>query len=191
MKIYLDMDGVLSDLVPDLIILHHDKGYVDNILKNWTPGEYDLSKILKVPKDKIFSSTTVEFWTNLRKTPECDSLISLLKNYFDFKDISVLTSPANKESVIGKKEWMKKNLPEIKKVILTHVKEKYADSNNILIDDSDDKINSFKKAGGIGILFPRIWNSNYKILNPLKYIKDEILSILTEKEIKSSIQKLR
>ena len=56
-------------------------------------------------------------------------------------------------SRLGKRLWVKNNMPGIKLTLAqAYAKQNYAAPNHILIDDRADNINQWEAAGGIGIL---------------------------------------
>lgn len=74
----------------------------------------------------------------------------------NFKNIKILSvCSRKKESKIGKKIWVKKELGNIKGIYVNNpdIKKKYANKKSILIDDRKDNIKQWKESGGIGILF--------------------------------------
>ncbi len=81
---------------------------------------------------------------------------------------TLLSSPSRgNSSILGKKQWVKNNLPT-SKLILTSAKDKnkYATSNSILIDYYETNVEEWKGAGGIGILHTNI-DSTIKQLKKL------------------------
>jgi len=66
----------------------------------------------------------------------------------------------NPESYTGKALWVQKHLPEYsKRLIVTPVpKSEFAHRDILLIDDKDENVEGFVKAGGNAILVPRPWN---------------------------------
>ena len=69
------------------------------------------------------------------------------------QNLEILSSPSSSQtSVVGKEEWMEKNLPGVKlNLEQSNNKQVYAEPNAILIDDREDIIERWNKAGGIGI----------------------------------------
>jgi len=65
-----------------------------------------------------------------------------------------LSAPSEKnESRVGKHKWVKRELPGFHLILRSpEHKKDFAAPNSILIDDREDNIDSWKKAGGIGIL---------------------------------------
>jgi 5'(3')-deoxyribonucleotidase len=140
-EIYIDMDGVLVDFFQAWADLMGVKNFRD--IKNIDQG---LEKIRQTPS----------FWLNLQKTPNCENLLSLVK---DIKgSYSILSSPLADDNRVEpeKRAWVKKNLVAFppKQTIITTDKPKFAkqadNTPNILIDDFGTNIANWEAAGGIG-----------------------------------------
>ena len=142
-KIYLDMDGVITDF---------DKRFTD--LAGMGPREYESS----FGKDKFWDFIDskekgggVGFWVGMPWMPGGPELYNRVSQY----DHALLSSPSRSESSrIGKHQWKKKYTPSSKLILaLARNKQNYADGNNILIDDRESNIRQWREAGGIGILY--------------------------------------
>jgi len=136
--IYVDMDGVITDFVK-----HTEQSFgipFNTLLKD---------------DDKFWELIRNEgekFWLEMPMMKDAKKLM----NYIKDENVIILSSAgsatnANKNTINGKKKWMKKNFPNVK-VIIEYHKFKYANKNAILIDDLEKNINPWRKAGGIGIL---------------------------------------
>lgn len=142
--IYMDMDGVLCNFLKSAAKV------TGRNLKNFEQW----GEIKKDEWQKITAAGS-DFWANLEWLSDGKELW----NYIKGMNVEILSaypvSPQGTPNAIkGKKEWLKKNLPGIKKINLVKGidKQKYAHTNAILIDDSGRNIKQFKAAGGIGIL---------------------------------------
>ncbi len=142
-KIYLDMDGVITDF---------DKRFTD--LAGMGPREYESS----FGKDKFWDFIDskekgggVGFWVGMPWMPGGPELYNRVAQH----DHALLSSPSRSESSrIGKHQWKKKYTPSTKLILsLAKNKQNYADGNNILIDDRESNIQQWREAGGIGILY--------------------------------------
>jgi hypothetical protein len=142
-KIYLDMDGVITDF---------DKRFTD--LAGMGPREYESS----FGKDKFWDFIDskekgggVGFWVGMPWMPGGPELYNRVSQH----DHALLSSPSRSESSrIGKHQWKKKYTPSSKLILaLARNKQNYADGNNILIDDRESNIQQWREAGGIGILY--------------------------------------
>jgi hypothetical protein len=135
--IYCDMDSVLVDF---------DKGYED--LTGMSTKEADA----KGPEFfwKPISDAGAAFWIRLKWMPDGNELWNYIKQY----NPSLLSAPSKEESSkIGKRVWVKRNLPGVKLILANAVnKQNYSGENKILIDDREKNIEQWRSKGGIGIL---------------------------------------
>ena len=139
--IYLDMDGVLVDF---------DKQF-ENI-SGMPPREYEKIHgadgfwgLIDDPK----RGGGVGYWRGMEWMPGGEELYNFASKHPHF----LLSSPSRSElSRIGKRMWRKDKTPNTKLILArSYNKKNYADENSILIDDRKDTIDSWIKAGGIGI----------------------------------------
>jgi 5'(3')-deoxyribonucleotidase len=162
-NILLDMDGVMVDFVGAAIKVC---GFsVEDCFRDWPPGEYDVIKALHVEKKDFWEkieSKGEELWANLSSYPWARSLYdgcSKLGNVF------FLTKPTiDPKSASGKVIWMQKFLGgqfEARKYLMGPSKHLCGKPGNILIDDYEYNIDTFREAGGQAILFPQHWNKRH------------------------------
>ena len=163
-KIYLDMDGVLSDF-EGAFASHYGQDTLKNRDKKiWTTEWPDF-----ILNKKGFA--TLPFWPGALE----------LVNFVSELDVPVeiLTSSGglkyHQEVKEQKIAWLiQHNIPFTPHVVpgRKHKKE-YAGEGIVLIDDTHDVIESFNKAGGIGILHKQLGETVEK----LKSLVDEPLNI--------------
>jgi len=137
-KIYVDMDGVLTDF---------EKAFMDLGYEN--PREYSKKKG-EPALWKTINKETDHYWLNMDWMPDGKKLWNFLKDY----DVELLTTPANsvKNCKEDKKAWARREIGDIK-VNFSNKKEDFIkNKNTILIDDRDKNINAWKESGGTGIL---------------------------------------
>jgi len=166
MKLYLDIDGVIADFTTGLtraVGVPYD--YPESPYP-FKPGVWDYFLELKdrygVTFEQCNAACNRDFWANLRWMYDGRDIVRVVIDVFSPDDIRLLTSPMpNLGSASGKMEWVDKNAPSMKKkTIITNVdKGEFAAPDRILIDDYDKNIDSWRAAGGIGIVCPRPWNS--------------------------------
>ena len=156
-KIYLDMDGVLCDFEKRFAELFGQSDEVIQSKKNDLPP---------LRNRKNFSTYWPIFIENEEfKTLEWHQggreLLEFIKLYSDVK-VEILSSSGglkhHKLVKKQKKHWLKSKLINYKANIVPARKHKteYATSKTILIDDTEQIIIDFNKAGGIGILHKNI-----------------------------------
>jgi len=137
-KIFVDLDGVLADFEKEFE--KFDEGSIGNYMK--THDSSDLWKLIK--------EEDPDYFINLDMKPDGKKLWNFIKEY----NPTVLTRIPHsmKNATNDKKEWVKKHLGTGLKVLTTTGKKsKYIVDNGILIDDMDENIKDWEKAGGSGI----------------------------------------
>jgi phosphoglycolate phosphatase-like HAD superfamily hydrolase len=141
-KIYLDMDGVLCDFEKQFTGLYGEESLKNRDRKLWSedwPNFIERKQFEELPK-----------------FPGCDELLEFVRKFP--VEIEILTSSGgtkfHEQVREQKKVWLKKYCIAYKPHVVPGRKHKkeYATPETILIDDTPDVIDSFNKAGGIGIL---------------------------------------
>lgn len=138
-EIFVDMDGVIVDF---------DKQFIKYARK--TPKEYE-QKYGVNGFWSLIDKIGLKFWIEMPWMPKGKQLWSYIKKY----NPKLLSSPSRSDfSRIGKKQWVKQNLPNIELILAYSAdKQNYSGINKILIDDRKSNIEQWIEAGGIGILF--------------------------------------
>ena len=154
-KIYCDMDGVLCDF---------DKGYKYLTKKSTDEANAKGKKYFWELFRESVGENEKDFWANLPWQPGGENLWTFISPY----NPNILSSPAinfskpqiqqldpnYNEAIIGKKEWINKNLYNVGEEIFVPASQK-VDSvapNHILIDDMKKNTDAWEAAGGIAIL---------------------------------------
>ena len=158
MKIYVDLDGTLTDFDQQLADLMH----------------LPLKRPMLVD-DKIMWPALAKagegYWSTMPWISDGRELWDAVKKYNPI----ILSSPTrDQSSVDGKKAWLSKNLPGVP-FIIDKNKDKYAAEGDILIDDRDNNIRKWREAGGIGILHKDAEST-------IKKIEDAVAQENTHKE---------
>lgn len=140
-QIYCDMDQVLVDLMGGA-----NKALKSMGMKPFAQEEKDAKwqALCKVPK----------FWANLDPMPGGIQLWRYIRQY----DPIILSTPSKRMDTCKpeKIEWVKKNLGNVKKILLVprDQKQEYAMTDNrpnLLIDDYEKNIKEWEAKGGIGV----------------------------------------
>ena len=142
-KIYLDMDGVLCDFERKFGELYGEEALKNRDRKLWTEDWPDFIQ-------------TNQF-EELAKFPGADDLLLFIRKHPEI-EVEILTSSGGQKYHDQVKEqkivWLKKNNIAYKPNVVPGRKHKkeYAQPDTVLIDDTEDVIENFNRAGGIGIL---------------------------------------
>jgi hypothetical protein len=156
--IFLDMDGCISNWLQgacDLcdIDLNDEKIRAEIKERECFLGGYvDEKKLWKKIEDK-----GAEFWENLEIFPWAKILYTSLQELSD--SFSILSSPGKfskiaAQACYGKVLWLEKHFNNSEDYLFGYNKHLCSNSRSILIDDSNYKIDAFKKAGGNTFLWP-------------------------------------
>lgn len=155
-RFFLDLDGVMCDLENNFSQLSGE---------NLGPKAYQEKYGKSAFWDKM-ESFGEEFWSDMPWMEDGKQLWDYIKKY----NPTILSAPSrDPKSVSGKIKWLKKNLPDLEnhnlqtkckkgwdgvsKIILNPDKYRYATGpHDILIDDTPEKIEKWRNAGGTGIL---------------------------------------
>jgi 5'(3')-deoxyribonucleotidase len=96
----------------------------------------------------VITKAGERFWSKMNWMPDGRELWEAIEIYKP----TILSAPSrHKDSIIGKKEWLKNNLPDVP-YIIDQDKASHAGKDSILIDDREKNIKKWEEAGGIGIL---------------------------------------
>lgn len=156
MKLLLDMDGVLTDMLKPIQDLYD--------LGPWPPGSgHEIQQVYPQLQDmsasKFWQSFDNEdFWANLPWHDDGKIILNLCEKHFP--KINLCTSPTlNPHCASGKVRWIQENLPAYRrKYFIGPKKWHLASPDHCLIDDREINVEKFRAAGGTAILVPRPWN---------------------------------
>jgi hypothetical protein len=141
-KIYLDMDGVLCNFEKRYTELYNESPNSSRDKKSWSENWTDFIMTKQFETLDIFPGA-IELLRYVRRTE---------------LPIEMLTSSggAKYHNLVAEQKdiWLKKQGLAYKRNVVPQrsLKASYATPNTILIDDTEDVIAVFNKAGGIGIL---------------------------------------
>jgi hypothetical protein len=139
-KIFCDMDGVLCDFDARFKSINPEK---------LSPTQYTT----KYGTDKFWATIDAEgvgFWVGIKWMSDGKQLWEYISKY----NPTLLSAPSRQPSSrLGKRLWVKNNIPGAKLVLASaEKKQNYSGTNKILIDDRPDNIEQWRSKGGIGIL---------------------------------------
>jgi hypothetical protein len=152
LKIYCDMDGVLTDF---------DKQFSE--IHPWGPTKFT-EKNGKDEFWELVDGRGVGFWVGMEWMEDGKILWEYLKANHN---VELLSSPSRAEhSRLGKRLWVRNHKLGAKlNLAYSYNKKKYAAPNHILIDDRKDNIEGWESEGGIGILHTSAEDTIVKLLN--------------------------
>ncbi len=139
-KIYVDMDGVLSDWEAQF------KRYSGGIPVDTYDNLYG-----KKNRYKLVNKNSPGYYANMPWMKDGKLLYNFVKG---FPDVEILSHAPDNKSKIGKEEWLTDKDIKFKANLVPNRedKAKFATSNSVLIDDREDVVNEFINAGGKAIL---------------------------------------
>ena len=178
MKIFLDIDGVLADFCKGSHEVHGLP--YSQIVWPYPAGCWDFTQHLDMTAAEFWAPLDFKFWSTLPWMDDAHQILETL-TAFNLPTALCTTPPLASESITGKVEWVRKNLPEMyRHLIVTPAKQFCAHPWAILIDDADHNIRKWRANGGHGILIPRIWNSKHALIgcNIQEYLSTELEKIL-------------
>ncbi|HEC03675.1 MAG TPA: hypothetical protein ENI81_09085 [Phycisphaerales bacterium] len=155
MKFFVDLDGVLVDTVGEMF-RRFGRGKTPRDLK----GSYDTRTALGLTCDP-WSQFGGKFWSEAPWMEGSHDWFRHLAGAGGSENIYLCSSPTHEpDSAAGKLRWIQQHLPYYaRRYVLTPCKELLAGPDCMLIDDCDDVVDAFVRAGGRAILVPRPWNS--------------------------------
>jgi hypothetical protein len=173
MKVYVDLDGVLTDLY-GWWYKHNPKYQRPN---PWPEGIWMLEMLHKFPEgEKWDDNLNVLWWEMMPWMHDGKEILALLEQRFGQKNICILTSCAAQRPDIaacGKYAWMMRELPHYSKQFFTGVNKHFLSHHGaLLFDDNVDNIKKFCENGGQGIYIPREWNSGKQ--DVIKFLKTHL-----------------
>lgn len=152
MQILLDMDGVLADFMRQAC-KYHDRQYIPEQITN-----YNFYEMWGLTDDEFWKPMQgYDFWAKIEMY---DYAPKFLKELREIAPVTICTAPIrDKYCISGKLHWLESNLQiPTCDVVFANKKWLLANDRNILIDDSQAKIDKFHEHGGTGIIFPQPWN---------------------------------
>lgn len=173
-RIFLDMDGVLSNFVSGVAeVFETTEEY---LIENWEPGKYDVCHVLKNSMEDLWEMIDgegEEFWEEMKPYSWAKELYEMCCS---IAPTVILTSPSyNPYCLSGKLRWLNKNLGNnrsFRDFMISPRKEMAASLGHFLIDDSDSQCEKWFNNRGSFILFPRHWNTAFEHKhNPIDYVR--------------------
>jgi hypothetical protein len=151
--IFFDLDGVLADFVTGALELHGKSIPVDHV-------RWDFDRQLGIEPAEFWAPMGRSFWAGLPVHCDGFELLRRAERLVPRDRIALLSSPcANDGCVEGKRDWVKRWLPEyLPRLFVGTAKHLFASPSKILVDDHDGNIDRFVNSGGFTVTAPRPWN---------------------------------
>jgi hypothetical protein len=197
-RIFIDLDDVLNTLVPSALKhngiwlcgnyasypVHHGwdiVGAANELVKH---TELYKTTGIQFDRETFWGALGRKFWASIPKTPICDWLLARASHLVGRENVFVLTRTLHSESLAGKHDWVTSRLPEWihDQMITCARKEVCARSDALLIDDNQDNIQAFLRAGGEAIMYPRPWNDLGYIEDAKSFISVELNALFPDKD---------
>lgn len=177
--VYLDCDGVLADFITGILKAMDIPfpGY-----SKWPWGRvFDIFPLVGTDWAEASKFCDGTFWAGLPWMLDGMAIYKEVFERFRVAETMLLTKPMDHDgSYTGKAEWVTKHMPELRRrLVPTHIdKAEFAfDFNHLLIDDNQENVENFIRAGGAAIQVPRPYNVNDQIFydgNAVLYIADKL-----------------
>jgi 5'(3')-deoxyribonucleotidase len=155
-RILIDQDGTIYDLYTPWYAAHN-KDYPAHDLKAEDVTGWNTQAICDAAgcaADIYSYFNHPEVWRDGKVIEGATKIINGWHNY-NIADLGILTTAANSMSVPYKIEWLQKNFPYIKDIIVVFSHIKHLLRGDILIDDG---VHNLAHWEGIGILYNQPWN---------------------------------
>ena len=170
MRLYLDMDGVLTDCHYAAINYHYPE--FDWHGHPWPMGQHTQGLLQALwgrpaswlPRAEFWATFDEYFWASLPKSQLCEPLLDIAEHHMGKDNVWILTrATMNPGCWSGKYTWILENLPswiheQVR--IVTDDKAALARYNTILVDDGPENTKPWAEAGGVALLVPRPWNNH-------------------------------
>ncbi len=157
MKVFIDMDGVLCDLVPAILNFHG----IERV--EWPKGEYNFSEALGMSHDDLWSVPSM-LWETLKPGEEIETLMAAFPEAY----ICTYALPGTE---MPKQRWLRSwniNNP----VIFMKDKWLLAGPDRLLIDDCEDNCTLWREAGGLAFCWPQVWNWGNHTIGRMKQLQE-------------------
>ena len=164
MKVLLDVDGVLANLV---------QGVLDWFGVSWPEDErgdeaYDIQRVLKYrwEPERFWHHFDTRFWATLPGHGEAQAFVSACTARVGVGNVCLSTHPVDSlDCIAGKLSWCKERFPELPVILHTGNgirKDMLAHPGMVLIDDYSRNVDDFRAAGGNAFLVGRRWNRDWQ-----------------------------
>lgn len=165
----VDMDGVCCDFIGAAlqrlsyygVISYRPEYYLERWQAEFT-GVWDVCSVTELSQHdfwRAIDSYGEPFWRHLAELPLYSKLLNTIREH-GCKLVFASAPSRVKSSYGGKCDWLSdRGFVPRNDAMLGSNKWLMAKPGHILIDDSDENCEQFRKHGGRAVLVPRVWNS--------------------------------
>jgi hypothetical protein len=111
--------------------------------------------------DSFWGAIDRDVWATTPRSQEANSLLHLCVELAGKENVFILSTPTlDPDCLAGKLEWIHAEMPKWihRQYSISPRKWVCASPEAVLIDDSDENIDQWRGACGVGIVMPRPWN---------------------------------
>lgn len=129
-------------------------------LSTWKRGAYSVEEALGIDEREFWHpilECDAGWWAELPLMPMANALVDTLRDAAPVRFVSSPRCPARRAEAGGTTELVHECFCD--DVRLVRDKSELAARNRLLVDDSDEQCDAWRRAGGRAILVPRPWNS--------------------------------
>ena len=156
-RIWIDQDNTIYDLSKPWYGAHN-KDYPQHDLQPEHITGWDTQAVCNAvgcPADIYSYFNCTELWTDGEVIAGSKKVIDMWHKY-DMADLGIITTASNAMSMPYKVEWLQREFPYIKDIVVNHKTHvKHLLRGDILIDDGIHNLTHWQ---GIGILYAQPWN---------------------------------
>ena len=159
MKVFCDMDGVLTDFPRAYNERRRHLGKEPIPLEKF--NEQDFPNAVGDLAWRIDAELDYHFWADLPWMPHGLDFLILIEKLFGPQNICLLSFPSHnaETGAAGKVAWVRRELPQYEMRLLLAMDKRFCASRDaILFDDKPRNAEEFTAAGGWGCVVPAPWN---------------------------------
>ncbi len=186
-RVLLDMDGVLTNFHKGVCKAFHYPCVLDEMIRYAFWEDWKEKNVTGQDVNNICNQV---FWEDLEWMHDGKEILRIVEDAYGKENIFIITLPMpNAGSWTGKRIWIEHMAPDYKKqLIVTQASRAFfASPNTLLIDDKQENVDEFIKAGGNAILIPRPWN-RLRGHRVIPHLEKEILAIRHSEHLKHATQ---
>lgn len=172
--LYLDMDGVVVDLVLAMMNRHGAPYPYENKERH---GIFEMSGFFGLSREAMWDGLDADFWASAPPHDDLPATKAAISEVTSWDNVCIVTSPVSVRTgdcVDGKLRWIRRHIPELPAKNVAFCAKKYllAGPDKVLLDDWEENTVPFDAAGGRSVLFPRHWNTRHEQVDRFSLIDE-------------------